>query len=222
MRENMRDSKEFLKEKLKTGYEFGLTCDISSICTLECPACLRTTYRNNGLHPGHNGGNLTKEQFDKIFDWYDWFNFCGQVSDPIFNPDLEYFLDKSFKAGKHIRINTAATAKNKGLDWYKRMFDAHPEAKWTFGIDGLDDKSEWHRINQDSELIFNAMKLASTYPDMDVVWQYIIFSFNENDVDEAIALADELGVTIRVDLTSAFGDLDYLKPKKKEFERVLP
>ena len=216
---NVNNVREFLKGKLQQGREIGLTADVSSKCTLECPACLRTNYRNNGMHPGHNGGELTRAQFDKLIKWYDSFNLCGQVSDPIFNPDLEHFLKRSYEEGIEVRINTAATSKNKDLQWYRTMFDANPTARWTFGLDGIGDESEWYRINQDSELIWNAMFLAATYPDMKVVWQYIVFSTNENSLEKAAELALKHGIILRLDVSSGFGTNTFLEPKNPKFRR---
>lgn len=210
-------AEEFLKEKLQRGPAVGLTCDISSKCTLECSGCLRNTYRNMGMHPGHNGKDLTREQFDKIIQWYDTVNLCGQVSDPILNPDFEYFLSRGYELGKRIKINTAATVKTKQLDWYKRMFDVNPKAKWTFGIDGIKDESEWYRVNQDSHLIWDAMMLAATYPEMEVVWQFIVFRTNENSVELAAEIAKENNITLRLDITREYGPHDMLKPTNQKY-----
>jgi hypothetical protein len=53
-------------------------------------------------------------------------------------------------------------------------------------------------------------------------WQYIIFRYNENSIDAAIALAKEIGVNFYTMKSSRwFGNKDWLMPTKPEF-RIKP
>ena len=46
-------------------------------------------------------------------------------------------------------------------------------------------------------------------------WQYIIFKYNENHIEEAKALADKHGIVLMIVQSSRWkGDDDYLKPKE--------
>ena len=46
---------------------------------------------------------------------------CGQISDPIFNPNLSKFIEIAKDNNILMSIHTDfATAKNKKLDWYKK------------------------------------------------------------------------------------------------------
>lgn len=197
----------------------NVQCDIARTCTLECPACLRQVYKKMGKSNNRGQRDLTVEDFTKILDWYDDFGFVGQVSDAILNPYLDQILKICYDNNKTVYVNTSATAKNRGIDWYRKCFDANPVAKWTFGIDGIEDKSEWYRINQDTDLLWEAMFMAKRdYPDRIVSWQYIIFSFNENDIKEAYSIAQEHGILFKLQTTSRFGR-DEFKPKNPKYLR---
>ena len=63
--------------------------DIGTLCTLECPQCMRADWSDKKQIPG---SNMTIEQFTKIVNYFQYIHFCGQISDPIFNPNLITFL----------------------------------------------------------------------------------------------------------------------------------
>ena len=82
---------------LKRRYLKTVTIDSSYKCTLECPRCRRQSYREDGIPPGGKyGSDITIHNFKKLLNFFQYFNFCGQVSDSIFNPD---FCDKTIKLG---------------------------------------------------------------------------------------------------------------------------
>ena len=64
---------------------------------------------------------------------------------------------------------------------FEQFFKANPNAKWYFGIDGLPQDSHNYRIGQDGEHVFSMMMLAKDMG-LDVVWQYIVFDYNEDDL----------------------------------------
>ena len=150
--------------------------DISNKCTLECIACSRQTNRFNGTPiPGKD---MTISQWKKLVKHYKRFSLCGQISDPIFNPNLLEFIKIAKDNNALVSIHTAATAKNKKLDWYIKAFELYKAGvSWKFGIDGFPDVSPIYRTNQDAEFLFNVM-IKGNEIGADVKWQFIIFSFN--------------------------------------------
>ena len=59
---------------------------------------------------------------------------------------------------EYLSIHTAATAKNKKFDWYKKINEIYPKrTHWKFGLDGFADVSHIYRTNQDSEFLFDTM-----------------------------------------------------------------
>lgn len=196
----------------------ALIIDSNTRCTAECYSCVRQTRRNRGLTPSVGNHDMTIEELRKLMPHYNEYSFGGQMSDPIFNDNFLEML-QLLRDADHVEVvsvHTAATSKKLGLDWYKRAYEANPKAHWIFGIDGIDDSSEWHRVNQDSELLFNAMELGAKM-DMRITWQYIVFSYNENDIDTAKQMADDMGVDLQIMLSGRFMKNDVFKPSKKEY-----
>jgi hypothetical protein len=186
----------------------GVNLDISHRCALECPACTRYYLKQTGKKvPGHD---MTDFEFDIILKFFEKFYFCGNISDPIFHPKFIQFLEKIYRSNKNAHVSTAATQKSIG--WYKKAFTANPAAHWTFGLDGLPHQSWIYRRNQESEKLWDIMLLARSY-NIKVTWQYIIFSYNENSIDEAKALASKHKIELLVCKTNRYpNDMQWLKP----------
>ena len=182
----------------------SINLDITHRCTLECPKCLRRSV------PTKNLGDLSLDSFKKIISHFDQIEFCGQISDPIFHPQFIEFLELT--KDKRVFVHTAAS--HKPMDWYRDAFLANKNATWEFGIDGLPQNSHKYRINQNGEYLFNVMKTGVELGN-DIRWQYIIFKYNENDIPEAIDLAQRHKIPIHINKSSRWsGPNDPYKPSE--------
>jgi len=182
----------------------SINLDITHRCTLECPKCLRRSVPTNNL------SDLSLDSFKKIISHFDQIEFCGQISDPIFHPQFIEFLELT--KDKRVFVHTAAS--HKSMDWYRDAFLANKNAIWEFGIDGLPQDSHKYRINQNGEYLFNVMKTGVELGN-DIRWQYIIFKYNENDIPEAIDLAQRHKIPIHINKSSRWsGPDDQYKPSE--------
>ena len=154
------------------------------------------------------------EDFVKVIDHFDRISFCGQLSDPVHHPEFVKFLQHCNDMKKSTYVSHASASKP--LKWYPKAFDAYPGARWVFGLDGLPKNSHTYRLNQDGEKMFEIMKLAKKHLSLPPVWQYIVFSYNEENIDEARALAVKLEIELMIKHSSRWrGEDDFLKPSKK-------
>jgi len=182
----------------------SINIDITYRCTLECPKCLRRFIPTNNLD------DLSLENFKKIIKHFDQIEFCGQISDPIFHPQFIEFL--KLTTNKRVFVHTAAS--HKSMDWYTDAFTANKNATWEFGIDGLPQDSHKYRINQNGEYLFKVMKVGVELGN-DIRWQYIIFKYNENDITQAIDLAQRHKISIHINKSSRWkGSDDPYKPSE--------
>ena len=187
-----------------------INLDITHRCTLQCQRCNRAIFAARGQKvPGED---MTMENFKKVIDYFEEVYFCGQISDPIFHPQFIEFL-KLLKGRKTV-VHTAAS--HKPEKWYKEAFEANTGAYWTFGIDGLPKDSHKYRINQDGEHLFKMACIASKIVKK-VKWQYIVFNYNENNIEEARQMAKDNNLVFEVQKSSRFWEDDPLMPKNKEY-----
>tara|TARA_A100001011_G_scaffold395351_1_gene490071 strand:+ start:348 stop:1334 length:987 start_codon:yes stop_codon:yes gene_type:complete len=186
----------------------GITLDITPRCTLLCPKCARQEPEFPGFKPLFSDMTLTN--FYKIADYFHTIEFCGTFGDAVFHKNFVEMLEYTYKKGNNVEVANAAS--HKGLDFYEKAFRANPNARWIFGIDGLPKDSKIHRVNQNGPLLFEAMKLARKMG-LKPVWQYIIFKYNQDNIDEARKIAKDLDIEIKILRSKRFsGPDDPLKP----------
>lgn len=195
----------------------GVNLDITNRCSLRCPACTRRYITEAGMKiPGYD---MSDQEFDMMLRFFYHFTLCGNVSDPIFHPKFIEFMEKLYKNDKEVSVHTAAS--QKPLEWYKRAFKANPNAIWNFGIDGLPHQSFLYRKNQDGEKLFKVMKMCREMG-LKTYWQYLIFSYNEDNIEEARQMAKEIDVEFILMKTSRFPyGQDWFKPRNEEYVQRL-
>lgn len=167
-----------------------LNIENTARCTLLCPQCKRTTFLrfNSNKFPGKD---LTPENFQKVVKYFDDITFGGQLSDPVFGKHFLKLLEICKQHNIGPRVLNAATGKSES--WYRTAFETNKKARWTFGIDGPPHLSHKYRINQDGEFLFKMMCMANDMG-LKVYWQYIIFSYNKEYIDECKEIAHNLNI----------------------------
>lgn len=192
----------------------SLNIDITHRCALDCPRCQRWgNYRQHGKKVP--GIDISMSQMKKVISFYKDINFCGQYSDPVHHPKfiqiLKLLLDNDITCAVH----NASSAKSK--EWYIKAFKANPKARWVFGIDGLPNESHKYRINQDGEKLFDIMIEAKKYLTTKPKWQYIIFRYNENHIEQAKQMAVDNDIPIIIVNSSRWwSDDDIYRPTNPE------
>ena len=193
----------------------GINIDISNRCPLECMRCQRQT---NFTLEGRKvyGRDATMDEIRKLSDYFSSFNFCGQLSDPVHHPKFIEILDYLYK--KDIQVTVHNASSQKPMKWYIKAFQAHPKAKWIFAIDGLPEESNMYRINQDGVKMFEVAKEAKKHLKQTPSWQFIVFSYNEHNLEKAKQMAIDEGLMFIVLHSSRWmGEDDPLRPKEKEY-----
>ena len=189
----------------------AINLDITHRCPLECQNCQRfTSFTSKGIKVP--GKDLAVDDFAKIIKHFNHINFCGQVSDPVHHPKFIKLLEMCYENGNSVSVHHASGAKARG--WYPKAFKANPKARWTFGIDGLPEESDFYRRNQDGEKLYEMMIIARDILIQKPVWQWIVFSYNENHIAEGMQMAADIDVRFMTLLSSRWnGPKDPLKPK---------
>ena len=172
--------------------------DLSHRCILRCPQCL--LQKVEGLPRIKRSFDIGKNEFRKILNYYEnQITFCGQISDPIYHPDFLAFLEMMDGLGKGLRIATNGTNTKDGsmdMKWWEKAYSyGLGENSWYFGVDGLDVKSEIYRIGSNFKQVWESMQLGVQMGHA-IVWQYIIFGYNEHEIEQAKEIAQKEGMTL--------------------------
>jgi len=175
-----------------------LEIELTTKCTLGCPACPRNDPHENhkDWDVGHMNVDLAKSFADTPTDRN--YLFVGCYGDPIYHPDfidiVKYYIDRE----KRFVVHTNGSFKKQkwwdelaSLNWnnYKQRF--------TFSVDGLEDTNHMYRIRANWESIMRGMKTMGSIPSERkpwIQWKMLVFPYNEHQVPEAKILADEMGI----------------------------
>ena len=162
------------------------------------------------------GRDATMDEIRKLSDYFSSFNFCGQLSDPVHHPKFVEILEYLYN--KDIQVTVHNASSQKPMKWYIKAFQAHPRAKWIFAIDGLPEESNMYRINQDGKKLYEVMLEAKKHLKQTPSWQFIVFSYNEHNLEKAKQMAIDEGLMFIVLHSSRWmGEDDPLRPKSKEY-----
>jgi len=181
--------------------------EITSLCNAGCPGCPRTQ-----LGPGV-GFELNTITLADLQSWmptnlerFDRFKFSGNLGDPIVNPefyDIVEWLGRTYL--KRINIHTNGGVRTP--EWWSKLGAFSKEGwdifgdKWrvrvNWAIDGLEDTNHIYRVGVRWDHVWanlNAYLSAGGRAE----WHFIAFEHNEHQIDQARALAEELGMGFRV------------------------
>ena len=187
----------------------GLNLDVTYKCPLACPKCMRQYYTENKIPIG--GHELSIEDFKKLIKFFNFIDFCGQVSDPTAHPKFKDMLKILYERKIGCRIHTAAS--HKSFSWYKEAFNVHMDAEWQFGLDGLPEESHLYRINQDGEKLWEIMKWGAKNGNH-IDWQWIFFKYNQDSWEKGQRLAKKYGINLITVYSARFNKNDPFKPTK--------
>lgn len=197
-----------------------INVDITDKCPLKCPRCPRST-NTDFLKTSKE---VSVEDFKKIANHFEKISFCGQLSDPIYHSDFQGILEQC--KNNFVTIHTAGQGKSD--EWWDNILETTlfetKEANWIFALDGLPKDSHKYRIGQNGEKVWERMKYAvqkfKVSKKHHVTWQYIVFNYNEENIEECKQMAKENGLRFELIYSNRwFSENDEYMPSNKEFYR---
>jgi len=169
----------------------GLHIEPTNKCTLKCPRCSRTEFIEQFPNSWTNK-ELDLEAFKEFFDLDNIFiNICGVYGDPIYYSKLLELVQ--FLKSKKCKLQIATNGSYQSEEWWKQLgqlLDSDDDV--VFAIDGLPNNFTEYRINADWDSIKIGIDSLKELP-VTLSWQYILFKYNEDTVNEAEQLSRELG-----------------------------
>ena len=174
--------------------------DLSHRCSLECPACQRQMYYKSSQWKANNpsinklknkvpGKDLPLKSVEMILNNFQKVSLGGQLSDPIHYPHLIELLKMCKDRGTGVKVQTASS--HKPESFFMKAFETYDEADWQFGLDGLPSESHKYRKHQDGEKLFKIMCEGAKILKFKPIWQFIVFNYNEDHIEEAKQMAKD-------------------------------
>ena len=194
-----------------------LHVEVTNRCTLECPACPRTIWKEVIKKPV-NKSDLSINAFEKFMDCdagqkVKTLLLCGDYGDCIYYPDLFNFI----KRFRHKKFDFRTNGSHRTKEFWLRLTQlVTSDDTITFGIDGLEDTNHLYRKNSNWASIMTAVDIMIKSP-AHVKWQTIAFAFNQDSLQDIKTFAESKGAEFFVRKTHRYGD-DSLKPDSSLIE----
>ena len=208
---------------------YGLIVDPMNACQLACPGCVHSARAKELKIFDWGPGILSETMFADFMRRYGPYAietyFCN-YGEPLLNPNTPKFirLAKTYLVRAMLSTNIGVkhfdpdAYVNSGLDYM------------TVSIDGATQSTyEKYRRKGDIETVYrNVRSLTEAKKRLGkgtpvVSWQYLAFEHNEHEIDDAIKMAEQLGVDMLVVGTpfDISRDAPEIRPSKVEPRRVL-
>lgn len=194
----------------------------TTVCNASCPQCHREDDRF--FNSNRDSSDLVLEQvienfspefirnLDKMF-------MCGNFGDPAAGKDTvaiyQHFL--AHNPGIVLGMNTNGSLR--GVKWWQELAEifSNPLSYVVFSIDGLEDTNPiyrrstvWSKIMENAQAFIQAGGSAH--------WDMLIYQHNEHQIDQAKALAKEMGFTwfrAKVSKRFATNPVAFLQPPRQ-------
>jgi MoaA/NifB/PqqE/SkfB family radical SAM enzyme len=171
--------------------------EVSGKCTLRCPRCPRTEIPDTPWINKELDLEFVQRLFPPEFlqQHVQRITFCGDVGDPIYASEFLEIVDylKTVKPELHIFIVTNGSYRKDS--WWQQLakYLNHCDTV-NFSVDGYDhDSNNLYRRNSDWDSIMTGMKIMCKQSTAFVNWASIIFSFNQDRLDNIKGLATDIG-----------------------------
>lgn len=170
-----------------------LHLELTSKCTLACPACPRTYHKGK-----YAVTEVPIEVIENIVNSgkrFEMVTMCGDHGDPIYHTRFHDVLRLLLKLPGEPFLSVATNGSYRSREWWKetaRILRKKDEV--IFGVDGLEDTSHIYRRNNDWKSIIEGMRVLKEFGECRITWQWILFSFNQHQMEEAARLSRDLKV----------------------------
>ena len=172
----------------------ALHIEPTNICTLKCSGCARTRFIQQW--PQHWRNHSLDVEVLMQFLNIDLTNipvtFCGNYGDPIYHPDFVSMVQK-FKQRK-AQVTIITNGSYKKPEWWQELTSFLDKNDLiVFSVDGMPENFTQYRTNADWSSIQAAMTICAQ-AQCSTTWKFIPFLFNQNSIDQAQALSQQLGI----------------------------
>lgn len=182
----------------------GVYVEPTNICTLQCAGCARTDFLNQWPQHWRNH-SIDIDALMKFID-IDLNDktviLSGNYGDPIYHPDFVKLVQRFKQRGAKLEITTNGS--HRRPEWWQQLVENFTQNDTiTFSIDGLPTNFFQYRQNADWSSISQGIQ-ACVDSSVRTAWKYIPFDYNQDHIDQARQLSENLGF-----------DLFFIDPSKR-------
>jgi pyruvate-formate lyase-activating enzyme len=197
---------------MENKFKGNINFEISTYCNAKCPTCYRTrntkktafeylklNSRYLEILLPHLNRHMKYDDYENIvlnnltFFKRTGAKFCGELGDPLMNPEIEKFINLNKYAFLHTTIHTNGGIRR--FDWYQKMMKKNDTLVFVFGIDGVThDINHLYRKSVNTEKAIQNMIASSKIDSERTKWAYTCFDHNQHQIEIARSLAKNYNI----------------------------
>lgn len=176
--------------------------ELSTACNAWCPGCSRyhATQKGLMLSPWVNFNQeidlkvIENILAEDILSKDAQLQFCGTAGDPLAHTKFLEIVELIKQREPNARLDVSTNGGLKHPEYYRKVSEKMSrEDLFKFNVDGLADTNHLYRRKVSWEKIVENAKAFNESKNCMSQWQFIIFPWNEHQVEEAEQLAYDLG-----------------------------
>lgn len=171
--------------------------EVSGKCTLGCPRCPRNDTAKVPWFNKELDLNFFKRVLtaDLLKNHIKRITMCGDIGDPIYASQYLEILDYIKTQNHKIHVYTITNGSYKKADWWRDFAKISNEYDTiNFSVDGYDHASNnLYRVNSNWDSIITGMDIMCNQSKIFVYWASIIFSFNQDHIEDIKTQAKKIG-----------------------------
>lgn len=171
--------------------------EVSGKCTLKCPRCPRNDtakvpWFNKELDLDFFKRTLTP---DLLKNEVKRITMCGDIGDPIYASEYLDIIGYIKSQNPKIHVYTITNGSYRKAEWWQEFAAISNEYDTiNFSVDGYDHASNnLYRVNSDWDSIMTGMKIMCEQSPAFVYWASIVFSFNQDHLEDIKKQAKDIG-----------------------------
>jgi MoaA/NifB/PqqE/SkfB family radical SAM enzyme len=213
----------------------SINVELTTKCQASCPRCHRNDwgYKTRKDFPIVE---TTVANWIKIFESAELPNltrlvFNGNFGEPFITKDIIEIIDYSLDKWPNVLLDFSTNGGVRTPAWWEALGKrySNKNLQIRFGIDGLADTHELHRINVPYEKVI-ANATAFIKGGGQAIWMFLLFKHNEHQLEEITELSKKLGFhSLRVKRNGKTGwvftsDTDgyWIEPASTDLKRNVP
>ena len=187
--------------------------ELSSKCTAACPKCPRTILKGSYAET-----DLSMDFIMQVLDARPrHVHLLGNLGDPIYHDRFPAIIRLLGDRRQAFTVYTIGSGF--GADWWRAVYGGYATGgRWVFSVDGASSSAGIYRKGLNWAQSWDAMRIGREL-NKDINWQYIVFSHNQDHIDEARKLAAMHGINLRIDFNEKWdSESDPWMPTKSKLE----
>ena len=131
----------------------------------------------------------------KVCAGFEQIHMCGNHGDPIYHPQFHQLIRQFKHTNQDVSLSMDTNGAFRSRQWWKITADLLTKKdKVNFSIDGMPHQNHIYRVNSRWDSVLDGIiTLRENNPQITMVWKWIVFRYNQDDLEAGIELAKQLG-----------------------------